>query len=148
MGSVLSEMIAPHDEPPSPQRSAITARVRSSEMIVRSALHRLGFRYVLHDNRSAGRLDLSFPSGRAAVFVHGCFWHRHDRCRRAAMPKARSDYWRKKFDRNVDRDRRNQATLRTLGWRVIVIWECELKASDWISKVQATLQRRSLYDAS
>lgn len=136
-------MIAPYDEPLSPQRSAIMARVRSSntapEMIVRSALHRLGFRYVLHDNRLPGRPDLSFPSRRAAIFVHGCFWHRHDRCRRAAMPKARSDYWRKKFDRNVDRDRRNQSALRTLGWCVIVIWECELKASDWISKVQTAL---------
>jgi DNA mismatch endonuclease, patch repair protein len=143
ISGILEEMIASYDEPPSPQRSATMARVRSTntgaEMIVRSTLHRLGFRYVLHDNRLPGRPDLSFPSRRAAIFVHGCFWHRHAGCRRAAMPKARSDYWRKKFDRNVDRDSRNQAALRTLGWRVVVIWECELKAPDWILRVRTAL---------
>jgi DNA mismatch endonuclease, patch repair protein len=127
-------------------RRAIMAKVRrqntAPELKVRSVLHRLGFRYVLHDARLPGKPDLAFPSRRVAIFVHGCFWHRHDRCRRAAMPKARSDYWRKKFDRNVERDRHNHVALRTLGWRVIVVWECELKATDWISRVRAALNEQ------
>jgi len=124
------------------ERSAIMAAVRSSnttpERIVRSALHRLGYRYRLHDRHLPGKPDLSFPSRRVALFVHGCFWHRHPGCRRASTPVARQNYWLAKFERNVTRDSKTQQTLEQQGWRVIVVWECQLR-TDWISRVQEAL---------
>jgi len=76
------------------------------------------------------------PRYKVAIFVHGCFWHRHARCKLASTPRSNQDYWLPKFERNVKRDRENQRALRTLGWRVIVIWECELKE---VEKVAASL---------
>ena len=95
------------------------------ERLVRSALHRAGFRFRLHDKRLPGRPDIVLPSRRAVVFVHGCFWHRHPGCRAASTPKTRTTFWQEKFDRNVQRDRRDQAALEASGWHVHVVWECE-----------------------
>ena len=112
------------------QRSYIMSRVASKdtkpELLVRSFLHRSGFRFRIHGKKLPGRPDLVLPKHQAVVFVHGCFWHRHNGCTKATMPATRVEFWREKFERNVARDLTNQADLRNLGWRVIVLWECEI----------------------
>lgn len=122
-------------------RSAIMRSVRSTdttaELVVRRALHRSGYRYRLHDGRLPGRPDLVFASRRKVLFVHGCFWHRHA-CRSGrASPKTRRAYWTAKFERNRRRDRRVRRRLERLGWKVMVVWECQLATS----KVDTTLHR-------
>lgn len=95
------------------------------ELAVRSAAHRAGMRFSLHDPGLPGRPDIVMPARRLAVFVHGCFWHRHGGCSKTTTPKANARFWREKFEANVARDARNLADLRKLGWRVVVVWECE-----------------------
>lgn len=111
------------------RRSEMMAGIRSRntapELAVRRIAHRMGLRFRLHRNDLPGRPDLVFPKHRMAVFVHGCFWHRHEGCRHASMPKSRTVFWTRKFAANVERDARQQAALSTLGWRVLVIWQCE-----------------------
>jgi DNA mismatch endonuclease, patch repair protein len=131
------------------ERSAIMARVRNRnttpERIVRSTLHRLTYRYRLHARRLPGNPDLSFPSRRIALFVHGCFWHRHQACRRGkALPVAQQDYWSKKFERTIARDKENTAALAQNGWTVIVVWECQLQNADWLLEVQRVLDAARL----
>lgn len=115
----------------SPQRrSEIMARVRATntapEMLIRRLVFSMGRRYRLHDRSLPGSPDLVFRGARKIIFVHGCFWHRHARCVLARMPKSRLDFWRSKLETNRERDRRNIARLRRAGWRVMVVWECEL----------------------
>ena len=95
--------------------------------MVRRTAHRLGFRFRLYRKDLPGRPDIVFPRHRAVVFVHGCFWHRHRGCPYAYEPKSRVRFWAAKFRDNVARDRRNEAALHSLGWRVLVIWECETR---------------------
>ena len=97
------------------------------EMVVRSLLHRLGFRFRLHRADLPGKPDIVLPKHKAVIFVHGCFWHRHTGCPRAGTPSTRREYWLPKFRRTVERDRRNQELLGRGGWNVIVVWECELR---------------------
>ncbi len=114
-------------------RRWIMSRVRSRntkpEIMVRMLLHRMGYRFTVRGPRNRalpGRPDIVLPKYRAAVFVHGCFWHRHAGCPSATMPSTRSDYWRKKFETNVARDQRNRRELMRLGWRVRAVWECDV----------------------
>jgi DNA mismatch endonuclease (patch repair protein) len=108
------------------------AQIRSKntkpELLVRSMVHAAGFRYRLHQRSLAGCPDLVFPSKRKAIFVHGCFWHRHQkpRCKLARMPKSRIEFWRNKLEANKERDKKNVLLLENDGWRVLIIWECEL----------------------
>lgn len=122
--------------------AAVRGSNTTPERLVRSTLHRLGYRYRLHDRRLPGRPDMSFPSRRVALFVHGCFWHRHSGCKRASTPVAHQDYWQAKFERNVLRDSKNQRALEEQGWRVIIVWECQLRNGDWIVPVQQALNLR------
>ena len=105
------------------------------EMRVRRFLHRAGLRFRLHDRALPGKPDLTFPSRRVAVFVHGCFWHRHPDpgCKLTRTPKTRREFWEPKFRENVDRDRRKQRDLEELGWRVITFWECETQNPEKLS---------------
>jgi DNA mismatch endonuclease (patch repair protein) len=103
----------------------IRGRDTRPEMAVRHFAHALGFRYRLHRRDLPGTPDIVFSRFRTVIFVHGCFWHRHEGCRRATMPKTRRDFWQAKFDANVERDRRNIAMLEAADWTVIVIWECQ-----------------------
>ena len=116
-----------------PERSRMMSGIRGKntwpERILRSALFAAGFRYRLHVRGLPGSPDLVFPKYRAVVFVHGCFWHRHEGCRYTTLPKSNGDFWLQKFDGNVMRDARNAELLRGLGWRVAVVWECALKRS-------------------
>lgn len=125
------------------ERSAIMARVQSTgsapEMKVRRAIHRAGFRYRLYRSDLPGKPDLVFPRFKLVVFVHGCFWHWHG-CKRSRMPEANRDYWTRKIDRNVERDKRHREALNQLGWDVTVIWECELKPG--IDSLIADLNQR------
>lgn len=95
------------------------------ELIVRRALYARGFRYTLHPRDLPGRPDVSFKQRQKIIFVHGCFWHRHEGCRKATFPKTRPDFWQEKFLRNIERDHRKIRELRDLGFDAIVVWECE-----------------------
>ena len=112
------------------RRSELMAGIRGKdtapELAVRRIAHGMGLRFRLHRRNLPGRPDLVFPRHRLAVFVHGCFWHQHQGCRFAHIPKSRVSFWTGKFAANVARDKRNIAALRGLGWRVLVIWECQV----------------------
>jgi DNA mismatch endonuclease (patch repair protein) len=120
------------------QRSERMSRIRGKdsqpELALRRVLHRLGLRYRLHAKDLPGKPDLVFPRYRAVVFVHGCFWHRHEGCNIATTPKSNTPFWVEKFGKNVMRDSRVAAQLKDLGWHVFVAWECELAPR----KVEAT----------
>ena len=112
------------------KRSEVMARVRSKdtkpEMVVRRYLHNHGLRYRLHRRDLPGCPDLVFSSRRVAVFIHGCFWHRHPGCPKSTMPASRVEFWRAKFAATVQRDARAQEELRRAAWNVLLIWECEV----------------------
>jgi DNA mismatch endonuclease (patch repair protein) len=122
------------------------SKVRSAdtkpEWILRCGLHRLGFRYRLGNKQLPGRPDLVFPKYRSVVFVHGCYWHRHGGCKDATMPKSNVPFWTEKFAENTDRDSRVERELTSRGWRVLVVWECELvsKTVEAVRKVAAWLR--------
>jgi DNA mismatch endonuclease (patch repair protein) len=105
----------------------IGSRHTSPEFRVRRMAHALGYRFRLHRKDLPGTPDLVFPRFGLALFVHGCFWHRHSGCCKATLPKSRAEYWLPKLARNVERDRLNQIAVEACGWRVAVIWECETK---------------------
>ena len=107
--------------------SGIQSKNTKPEMLVRRYLHAQGFRYRLHTRELPGSPDLVLPKYRVVIFVHGCFWHRHASCRFATQPSSNIERWETKFQINVERDARNVAALQAAGWRVLVVWECELK---------------------
>ena len=111
-------------------RSALMSRVRGKntrpEIIVRKLVFAAGYRYRLHVRKLPGSPDLVFPSRKKVIFVHGCFWHRHDDCVAARLPKTRVDFWSDKLNGNKARDVRDSDALIQAGWQVLVIWECEL----------------------
>lgn len=122
----------------------VRSRDTSTELVVRRLLHSLGYRYRLHDSRLPGRPDLTFPSRRKAILVHGCFWHLHSEpsCKLARLPKSRLDYWIPKLEANRARDERNLSELNKAGWSSFIVWECELRDIDRITRrLAAFLQR-------
>jgi DNA mismatch endonuclease (patch repair protein) len=130
--------------PVDPARSALMARIRGKntrpELIVRRTAHALGFRFRLHRRDLPGSPDLVFTRLRKAIFVHGCFWHRHTGCPKASTPKSRAEFWASKFAANVQRDVRSVAALEELGWEVCILWECEISDLAMIQrKVKAFL---------
>lgn len=118
--------------------AGIKGRDTAPELALRRALHAAGFRFRLHARKLPGRPDLVLPRWRAAVQVHGCFWHRHPGCRFATIPATRPEFWSAKFAGNTERDARNHAALRALHWRVATVWECAL-SKDRLSASAATL---------
>jgi DNA mismatch endonuclease (patch repair protein) len=119
-------------------RSAHMARIRGRNTLperrLRSALHAKGFRYRLNVRSLPGSPDIVLPRYRAAVFVHGCFWHRHARCKLAYTPNSNTKFWKDKFDANVDRDRRQISALNEKGWRVTVVWECKVRSAHGLTQ--------------
>ena len=113
------------------KRSWNMSRIRSKdtkpEVAVRSLLHRMGYRFRLHCKHLPGKPDIVLPRYNTAIFVHGCFWHGHKRCKRSNIPKSNQTYWLSKIQRNIERDRDHQKKLKGTGWNVIIIWECECK---------------------
>ena len=122
----MTDILKPKD------RSALMSRIRGvdtkPELVVRRALHALGYRFRKHVGTLPGRPDVVFSRRRAAVFVHGCFWHRHG-CDKTYNPKSREQFWQAKFADNVERDRRDQQRLANDGWRVFAAWECEIETA-------------------
>lgn len=118
----------------------IGPRDTNPEMVVRRLLHAIGRRFRLHRRDLPGTPDIVLPASRKAIFVHGCFWHRHEGCAKATTPKTRAEFWQEKFDRNVARDARKEAELRAAGWDVTTVWECEtrdlaaleIRLRDWL----------------
>lgn len=116
------------------QRSERMSRVRSKdtkpEMCVRRLVHSLGYRYRLHRGDLPGTPDLVFYSRRKVIFVHGCFWHRHTGCPNTRWPKSRLEFWKPKLEANRERDIKHKKQLTWLGWRYLVIWECEVRDTE------------------
>jgi DNA mismatch endonuclease (patch repair protein) len=120
------------------QRSELMRRVKQKnttpEIILRKALHKAGLRFRLHPGLP-GTPDIVLPSRKLAIFVHGCFWHRHEGCKYATTPKSNRKYWLNKFDENVRRDKQKSIQLTKLGWNVMIVWECETKNSNILNKI-------------
>ncbi len=116
------------------KRSRMMSGIRSKdtkpEMLVRSFLHARGYRYRLHRKDLPGKPDIVLSRLRVCIFVHGCFWHHHQGCKYGVLPKSRTDFWKAKLLANVARDEKTVDTLASIGWTVIVVWECELRRSD------------------
>jgi DNA mismatch endonuclease, patch repair protein len=128
----MTTRLPPTDDAAVPaDRRALMQGIRSKdtqpELVVRRVLHRLGFRYRLHRRGLPGTPDIVFANKQKAIFVHGCFWHRHPDCRSASTPKTRASFWVEKFAKNVERDIRKGAELEAIGWSVLIVWSCEIK---------------------
>lgn len=125
------------------ERSFIMKQVKSKdtkpEMLVRSFLHRKGFRFRLHVQSLPGKPDIVLPKYKTIIEVRGCFWHRHRGCKAATMPSSNTTYWTEKFQRNIKRDKKTKAALQKLGWHVIVIWECQAKKRTYLNKLPARI---------
>ena len=128
----------PADAPPTAERSAVMRSVGQKntgpEKAVRKIVHSLGFRFRLHRKDLPGTPDLVLPRLKKVVFVHGCFWHRHEGCSRATTPKTRFEYWQAKFIRNKTRDAAALAALKEQGWKALIVWECEIKQQEVLRK--------------
>jgi DNA mismatch endonuclease (patch repair protein) len=114
--------------------AAVHSKDTSAELAVRKMLCGLGHRYRLHGKALPGRPDVVFSALRKVIFVHGCFWHRHRKCRYATLPKTRPDYWEAKFISNMERDRRACRELKRMKWMVLTVWQCELKQPDKLAE--------------
>jgi len=112
----------------------IRGKGTAPELNVRRLTRSMGYRYRLHVKTLPGTPDLAFPSRKAVIFVHGCFWHSHTACRKGRVPSSNTDFWAPKLARNVARDAEQLQSLRKQGWRVLVLWECELKADTQLAQ--------------
>jgi DNA mismatch endonuclease (patch repair protein) len=116
------------------RRSWNMSRIRSKdttpEKIVRSLLHHMGYRFRLHKNELPGKPDIVLPKYKTVLEVRGCYWHRHAGCKYAYIPKSNTEFWENKFQKNVERDRQNERKLKELGWKLMIVWECEIKNID------------------
>lgn len=129
---------------PTAERSELMSRVRQKntkpEIVVRQLLHAKGYRFRLHYRELPGTPDIVFPGRRKAIFVHGCFWHRHEGCKKASTPKTRRDFWQAKFAANQARDARKIAELHNLGWTTMIVWECEIRDGDLADRLREFLE--------
>ena len=130
--SAMADVFAPQ------KRSEIMSKVHSSnttpEVLIRKLLHSLGYRFRLHRRDLPGNPDIVLPKYETVIFVHGCFWHGCPTCKRAQKrPKSHAEYWEKKLNRTIERDRENISKLKQMGWRVLVVWECETKKGSYLS---------------
>jgi DNA mismatch endonuclease, patch repair protein len=126
------------------KRSEVMKRIRGSntkpEKLLRSALFKLGFRFRINKRDLPGKPDIVLSKYKTAIFVHGCFWHFHQECREGRIPSSNSKFWKKKLFRNIERDEQNQMRLVEKGWKVIVVWECELEGN--LEKIVGIVVRR------
>jgi len=122
--------------------SRIRGKDTKPEMLVRRFLHAHGFRYRLHDKRLPGKPDIVLPKYKTVIQVHGCFWHGHKRCRYFKLPKTNTEWWREKIGQNRRKDISTASKLRTLGWRVVTLWECGLRPARAAKTLSATLVNR------
>lgn len=136
----MTDVVSP--ETRSRMMAGIRGRDTKPELIVRRALHAMGYRYRLHDRALPGRPDLVFPSRRSVLFVHGCFWHRHDCALGRPQPANNAAFWADKLQGNVRRDREARERLQAMGWRVGVVWECQIRQGTWSEAVIRFLDDR------
>ena len=122
-----SEVIHKVSEQRSRNMSAIKSKNTKPEIKVRKVLHSMGYRFRLHRKDLPGSPDIVLPKYKTVIFVHGCFWHRHQNCKYASNPKTRREFWKKKFKENIERDKKTQEKLKNLGWKTNIVWECEVK---------------------
>lgn len=132
--NLTNDKIASMDRLTPYKRSALMSRIRGKdtapEKILRTALHKAGYRYRTHARDLPGCPDIVFRRRQKVIFVHGCFWHLHANCKLGALPKSKLRYWKPKLEANVARDKRNSRRLRSKGWRVLVVWQCQLRNLD------------------
>ena len=124
---MTKEVLHQVTEQRSKNMSAIKSKNTKPEIAVRKLLHSMGYRFRLHRKDLPGSPDIVLPKYKTVIFVHGCFWHRHENCKYASTPKTRKEFWEKKFRENINRDNLNQANLALKGWKIIIVWECQLK---------------------
>ena len=129
-----SEVIHKVSEQRSRNMSAIKSKNTKPEIKVRKVLHSMGYRFRLHAKDLPGSPDIVLPKYKTVIFVHGCFWHRHENCKYASTPKTRQEFWNKKFKTNIERDLEIQEKIKNLDWRSVVIWECETRSFDDLRK--------------
>ncbi|MCB1784592.1 MAG: DNA mismatch endonuclease Vsr [Alphaproteobacteria bacterium] len=131
--------------PPTPERSAVMRAVKGKnttpEKLVRSALHRQGFRFRIHNKNMPGKPDIVLPKYKTVIRVMGCFWHGHKCPRGNRTPKTNTEYWTTKIQRNVERDKKQKQELENGGWRVFDVWECNLKEENWIKALVSNLRK-------
>ena len=125
-----SEVLHKVSEQRSRNMSAIKSKNTKPEIAVRKVLHSMGYRFRLHGKDLPGSPDIVLPKYKTVIFVHGCFWHRHENCKYATTPKTREEFWNKKFRSNLERDMDIQENIKNIEWRSVVIWECETKNID------------------
>ena len=126
-----SEVIHKVSEQRSRNMSAIKSKNTKPEIKVRKILHSMGYRFRLHRKDLPGSPDIVLPKYKTVIFVQGCFWHRHKNCKYASTPKTRQEFWEAKFRENINRDKLNQENLSSKGWKIIIVWECEIKDKDF-----------------
>jgi len=126
-----SEVLHKVSEQRSRNMSAIKSKNTKPEIAVRKLLHSMGYRYRLHRKDLPGSPDIVLPKYKTVIFVHGCFWHRHQNCKYASTPKTRQEFWEAKFRENINRDKKHQENLSSMGWKIIIVWECEIKDQDF-----------------
>lgn len=127
------------------KRSWIMSRIKGKdslpEMVVRRYLHAKGFRYRLHVKSLPGKPDIVLPKYKTAILIHGCFWHAHGNCKKASLPKTKTEWWKSKLEKNKQNDLKTEKALKKLGWKVITIWQCQLKSSKFDSTINKLLRQ-------
>lgn len=122
--------------------SRVSGRNTKPEIVVRSLLHKLGYRFRLHRKDLPGKPDITLPKHKKIIFVHGCFWHGHMGCSRSERPSTNNEFWREKLDKNIKRDKETVDALKKLGWDVLIIWTCEVKCKNELkSKLLSFLKK-------
>ncbi|MFO8057565.1 MAG: DNA mismatch endonuclease Vsr [bacterium] len=124
--------------------SRIKSKDTKPEIIVRSLLHRMGYRFRLHSKNLPGNPDIVLKKYNTVIFCHGCFWHQHKNCKRASIPKSNTEYWEKKLSRNIDRFDKVRNGLEKTGWNVVVVWECEISKQEKLAKRLDSILRKKL----
>ena len=122
--------------------SRVKSKNTSTELLVRSFLHRNGFRFRLHVRGLPGTPDIVLPKYKTIVDIRGCYWHRHKNCKLATIPSSNYEFWGKKFQNNIDRDKKNTTLLRDAGWQVIILWQCEIESGRGLFKLLSILQKQ------
>jgi len=122
--------------------ASIRSRDTKPEVLVRKLLHRDGFRYRLGTMIGKIRPDIVLRTHRVAVFVHGCFWHQHEKCKLAYQPKTNKRFWKEKLSRNIERDKTVERKLKDEGWEILVIWECKVRSGEYVSQLRSYLKKK------
>lgn len=120
------------------KRSKIMSSIRSydtqPELIIRSLVHRMGYRFRLRSASLPGSPDIVLPRHKKVIFIHGCFWHGHQKCKRSKRPNGNKDFWKRKLDHNINRDKRQQKELNKLGWHYLVVWQCQINRPEMVRR--------------